>query len=335
MSALRGILVTAPNFDEPARAFLAAHGCRAVMPAQAEGGLSEGELIALLRGVHGWIIGPQADVTRALIAAAPSCLVFSRRGVGFERLDVGALADLERVGVIASGGNGDSVADHVIGLMLGAGRRMRELQNAMLQGDWSIRVGGDLFQKTVGIIGLGRTGRALARRLRGFEARILVCAPRPDLEFCAANGITIVDFPALLRGCDYISLHAPLTRHTRHMMGAPELAAMKPSAILINTARGGLVDDAALLAALRAGVIAGAGLDVFEGEGDAALMGIARELSALPSVVATPHVAGSTREGLARTNLIAAQNVVAALDGLEIPNDCIIADGRPRDAHDN
>lgn len=328
MSALRTILVTPPNFDARAKAFLEAHHCRVEQPARAEGALSVEELAALVARAQGWIVGPQAFVTRALLQAAPSCRVFSRRGVGYERVDVEAVKALGRVACIATGGNEASVADHVIGLMLGVGRRMREQQLAMLAGDWSILVGADLYQKTVGIVGLGRAGRALVRRLKGFDARVLAVAPRPDAVYCRDNDITLVDLPTLLRESDYVSLHAPLTQATRHMIGARELGAMKPTSILVNAGRGGLVDDAALLAALRAQKIAGAGLDVYEGESDAALKAVALELLALPNVVGTPHTAASTREGLARANLIAARNVVAVLDGADLPRDCVVADGR-------
>jgi D-3-phosphoglycerate dehydrogenase len=328
MTTLRTILVTTPNFDADAVALLAGHDCVVLTPAMSEGALSQADLIALLAQAQGWIIGPQANVTRALIAASPSCRVFSRRGVGYERVDTNAINELGRVATIATGGNEASVADHVIGLMLAVGRRMREQQIAMLSGDWSIRVSTDLYGKTVGIIGLGRTGRALVQRLSGFAARVLAVAPRPDIEFCRNNNVTLVDLNTLLRECDYVSVHAPLTAETKHMIGANELAMMKPSGILINAGRGGLVDDVALLNALRAGKIAGAGLDVYEGESDPALKSVAQELLALPNVVGTPHAAASTREGLARTNLIAARNVIAVLNDTPLPLDCVVADGR-------
>ena len=325
----RAILVTPPNFDAQAVAFLEAHDCRVVQPDLPEAALGEADLTALVAQAQGWIIGPQAQVTRALVEAAPSCLVFSRRGVGYERIDVEAVQALGRVATIATGGNEASVADHAIGLMLAVGRRMREQQAAMQDGDWSIRVSTDLYRKTVGVIGLGRAGRALVQRLKGFEARVLAMSPRPDAQFCRDHGVTLVDLATLLRDADYVSLHAPLTPQTRHMIGAAEFAAMKASAVLVNTARGGLVDDAALLAALRAKTIAGAGLDVYEGENDASRKTVAQELVALSNVVATPHSAASTREGLARTNLVAARNVVLALDGGPLPPDCVVADGRP------
>lgn len=325
---MRRVLVTPPNVDEQTLAFLGAHDCEIVQPQKAEAQLSDEELRALVAEVDGWIIGPAAHVTRALIEAAPRCKFFTRRGVGYERLDIDAIARNGRVAAIATGGNDASVADAAIGLMLAVGRRMREQQQAMLQGDWSIRVSTDLCQKTVGIIGMGRSGRAVVQRLKGFEARILSVTPRPDADFAKREGVTFTDLATLLRESDYVSIHAPLTPKTRHLIGKAELTLMKQSAILINTARGGLVDDAALLQALQQGVIAGAGLDVYEGESDAALKPIAQALIALPQVVATPHSAASTREGLKRTNAIAARIIVALFDNVSPPPDCIIADGR-------
>ena len=328
MNGLRKVVVTPPNFDEAALDYLRAHGCEPVLPAKPEAQLSQEDLRALLAGAEGWIIGPSAHVTHDLVAVLPECRVFARRGVGYERVDIISIKDAGRVAAIANGGNDASVADAAVGLMLAVGRRMREQQNAMLSGDWSIRVSTDLYRKTVGIIGMGRSGRALAQRLKGFEAILLAVTPRPNLAWGEAQGVAFTDLATLLRNSDYMSIHAPLSAQTRHLIGAAQLAAMKPGAILINTARGGLVDDRALLEALRSGHLGGAGLDVYEGESDPQLKPVAQALLALPNVVGTPHSAASTREGLARTNMIIARTVVAVLDGAEAPEGCVIADGR-------
>jgi len=328
MGGLRKVVVTPPNFDEAALDYLRAHGCEPVLPNKPEAQLSQEDLRALLAGAEGWIIGPSAHVTPDLVAALPACQVFARRGVGYERVDIISIKNAGRVAAIANGGNDASVADAAVGLMLAVGRRMREQQNAMLSGDWSIRVSTDLYRKTVGVIGMGRSGKALAQRLKGFEATVLGVTPRPDLAWAEAQGVAFTDLATLLRGSDYVSIHAPLSAQTRHLIGAAELAAMKPGAILINTARGGLVDDRALLEALRSGHLGGAGLDVYEGEADPQMKPVAQALLALPNVVGTPHSAASTREGLARTNMIIARTVVAVLDGVEAPEGCVIADGR-------
>ncbi len=328
MGGLRKVVVTPPNFDGAALDYLRAHGCEPVLPQKPEAQHSDEDLRALLAGAQGWIIGPAPHVTPDLVAALPECRVFARRGVGYERLDTVAIKAAGRVVAIATGGNDASVADAAVGLMLAVGRRMREQQNAMLAGDWSIRVSTDLYRKTVGIIGMGRSGRALAQRLKGFEATLLGVTPHPNLAWGEAQGVAFTDLATLLRDSDYVSIHAPLSAQTRHLIGAAELAAMKPGAILINTARGGLVDDRALLEALRSGHLGGAGLDVYEGEADPELKPVAQALLALPNVVGTPHSAASTKEGLARTNMIIARTVVAVLDGAEAPEGCVIADGR-------
>jgi D-3-phosphoglycerate dehydrogenase len=214
--------------------------------------------------------------------------------------------------------------------MLAAGHRFRETQLNMVGGDWSILMGSDLYQKTVGIVGLGRIGRSLVQRLRGFEVEILAADRNADMTFVHDHGVKLVAFDDLLARSDYLSLHAPLTPETRLMIDADALGRMKPNAILINAARGGLVDDRALLDALKSGRIAAAGLDVFLSESDPAYKDVTQELIALPNVIATPHAGASTREGLDRTNMVAARCVVDVLDGRDPPAQCVVADGRRR-----
>lgn len=327
----RRVVVTSPFFDDGAVAYLKEHGCEVEVvqwqKGQGDGGLATPQLVDLLQGASGWIVG-QAYVTRELLAALPALQVLARRGVGYERVDVSAVKDLGRVLTIGAGGNDASVADHTIGLILAVARRLRESQNRMLSGNWSILISSDLSEKTVGIIGLGRIGKSLVQRLKGFETRILVCHPRPDREYGEANGITYVDMETLLRQSDYVSVHAPLTPETRFLIDKAALALMKPTSVLINTARGGLVNDSDLLHALKSGRIAGAGLDVYVSESDPGFKPVSDELIALPNVVATPHSAGSSAEALARTNMVAARTVVSVFDGGDLPAACVIADGR-------
>lgn len=327
------VIVTQRFFDEAAIRLLEGAGCEVVqadLPAgQADGNLSHDQLVAMLDGAAGWIVG-HARVTRELLAALPQLQIVSRRGVGYERVDTAAAKELGKVVCIAAGGNDASVADHTIALMLAVGHRFRETQAKMIGGDWSILSGGDLYRKTVGIVGLGRIGRSLVQRLGGFETRILVATPTPDPDFAGRTGVEFTDLDTLLRESDYASLHAPLTPETRFLIDADALARMKPGAVLINAARGGLVDDAALLDALLAGRIAGAGLDTFVSEADPEYRAISQRLIELPNVIATPHAAASTREGLERTNMVAAQCVVSVLAGKDPPPQCVVADGRRR-----
>jgi D-3-phosphoglycerate dehydrogenase len=331
MLGARKVVVTQRFFDDRAHAYLRSHGCEvaiAPLPAgKADGDLSHDALVEILDGAAGWIVG-HARVTRELLTALPELRIVSRRGVGYERVDLAAARDLGRVVTIAAGGNDASVADHTLGLMLAVGRRLRESQQRMIDGDWSILMGSDLCEKTVGLVGLGRIGKSVVKRLSGFDCKVLVHTPRPDPDYARATGVQFVDLPQLLARSDYVSLHAPLTPETRFLIDERAIAGMKPTAILINTARGGLVEDVHLLDALRAGRLAGAGLDVYVSESDPAYKPVSQALLDLPNVIGTPHAAASSREGLDRTNMVAARSIVAVLDGDDPAPECVVADGR-------
>lgn len=322
------VLVTTRLFDADAARFLEEQGFSVVTaglpPDALDNAIPDDVLSRLLDGVGGWIVGMRA-VTREILSAHPGLRVIARRGVGYDRVDAVAARALGRVVTITAGANDASVADHTLALMLAVLRRLKENNAALAAGDWRVSAGTDLTGKTVGLIGFGRTAQGVARRLSGFECRVLVAAPRFG---GAVPGVTHVPLARLLDESDVVSVHAPLTAETRHMIDAAALAAMRKGAILVNTARGGLVDDGALQAALASGHIAGAGLDVFEAEENAALRPLAEALAALPQVVATAHAAGSSREALARGNLIAAQCVAAVLKGEAPPAGCVVADGR-------
>ena len=325
------VVVTQKFFDEDSVEFLVQHGCDvriAQLPqGKADGALSEAELIEILAGAQGWIVG-HANVTASLLRALPELKIISRRGVGYERVDTAAVAACGKVATIAVGGNDASVADHTVGMMLAAGRRFKECQQGLDKWDWSIPLGSDLYRKTVGVIGLGRIGKGVVQRLAGFEAKTLIYTPKPDWSYSLPTGGCYVDLDTLFAESDYVTLHAPLTSATRGLINKQVLQRMKRTAFLVNTARGELVNDADLLAALQDKQIAGAALDVFQSESDAALEEVTRQLIALPNVVVTPHVGASTTEGLNRTNLIASQCVVAVLEGRTPPRSCVVADGR-------
>jgi D-3-phosphoglycerate dehydrogenase len=329
----RTVLATPTFFDEAAIAFLKDHECKVVLsglsPGTPDTALSKERVFELLRDADAWIVAT-ASVTREILVSFPNLKVIAKRGVGYDQVDVAAAKELGRVVTFAPGGNGPSVGDHTIALMLALARRLCELREFMRAGDWSVQPVTELYRKTVGLVGLGRIGRGVAQRLKGFETTILAFDEKPDLEYANAHGIRFVDLPYLFRESDYISLHTPLTVSSRNLIDARALASMKETAILVNTARGGLIDEVALLQALRAGKIGGAGLDVLLGEQEPASRSVANELMALPNVIVTPHVAGASREGMARGNLLAAQGVVAVLDGGTPAAECLVVDGRPR-----
>jgi D-3-phosphoglycerate dehydrogenase len=325
------VVVTQRFFDAESVAYLRSQGCEVVVaelpPGKADGDIPPEMLLQCLKGAAGWIVG-HARVTRELLAELPELRVISRRGVGYDRVDVAAVGDLGRVATIAAGSNDATVADQTIGLMIALGRRFREGQQALSEGSWAIPLGTDLYRKTVGIVGFGRIGRSVARRLSGFETTILVHALRRDEELVRKSGGVYVDLPEILSRSDYLTLHAPLTADTRFLIRDERIAQMKPTAFVVNTARGGLIEDRDLLAALTSKRLAGAGLDVFMSESDPSYNDVTRQLIALPNVIAQPHAGASTREGLNRTNRVAAECVVGVLKGRAVPPGCIVADGR-------
>ncbi|HXM97370.1 MAG TPA: phosphoglycerate dehydrogenase [Candidatus Dormibacteraeota bacterium] len=327
----RTVLATATFFDEAAIAFLQAHNCEVVLSGMSPGtpdtSLSRERIFELLRNANAWIVAT-APVSREMLETFPNLRVIAKRGVGYDQIDVAAAKELGRVVTYAPGGNGPSVADHTIALMLAVAKRLCEFRELMRAGDWSVQPVTELYRKTVGLIGLGRIGRDVAQRLKGFETTILAFDEKPDRQFASANGIRLVDLPTLFREGDYISLHLPLMPSSRNLIDEAALAHMKSTAIIINTARGGLIDEKALLRALQGNRIGGAGLDVFLGEQEPASRSVSEELIALPNVVSTPHVAGASREGLMRGNLLAAQGIVAVLDGGTPAAECLVVDGR-------
>jgi D-3-phosphoglycerate dehydrogenase len=329
--AAHKVVVTQRFFDDATLNYLRDHHCDVTLaelpPGKADGDLPEAVLREWLHGASGWIVG-HARVTRDLLLALPDLKIVSRRGVGYERVDVAAIRELGRVATIAAGGNDATVADQTIGMMLALGRRFRDGQAGILRGSWAIPLGTDLYQKTVGVIGLGRIGRSVVKRLAAFECKVLVHTPRPEAQLAARAGVEYVDLATVLSQSDYVTLHAPLTSQTRFLIREETIRCMKPTAFIINTARGGLIEDRDLLHALENQRLAGAGLDVFVSESDPSYQSVTQELASMPNVIAQPHSGASTREGLDRTNMIAARCVVAVLNGMDPPAQCIVADGR-------
>ena len=256
-----------------------------------------------------------------LLAAAPRLRVVANMAVGHDNVDAGAAAE---AGVWATNTPGvlhETTADLAFALLLAAARRVAESDRDARAGGWrtwspTAWLGTDPFGATLGIVGLGEIGRAVARRARGFGMTVLAATrtPRPEAE--RELGVERAVLPELLARADFVSLHVPLGPDTERLMGAAEFAVMKDDAILVNTARGGVVDQEALVAALRAGAIGGAALDVTVPEPlppDHALFGF-------PNVIVTPHIGSASRATRARMAEMAALNVMAVLAGETPPN---------------
>jgi D-3-phosphoglycerate dehydrogenase / 2-oxoglutarate reductase len=248
--------------------------------------LSEAELIERLPGAIATIAGGEF-YTKRVFAAAPKLRVVARFGVGYDRVDVDAATRHNVAVAMAFGTNHESVADYAFALAIGLALELLPHHVRVARGGWGCSFHSGLWGRCMGIVGLGRIGKAIARRCRAFEMRLLAADPLPDRDFAAAHSIELGALDDLLREADFVSLHTPLAPQTRHLIGRRELALMKPSAFLINTARGGLIDEAALHGALTSGRLAGAGLDVFEAEPPEG-----STLLGLDDVLLAPHAAG-------------------------------------------
>ncbi len=272
--------------------------------------LGEAELIALLPGCFATIAGGERYDER-LFAAAPDLKVVARMGVGYDQVDVAAATRHGVVVAMGFGTNHEAVADLAFTMMAALSNRLFAYHREVMEGRWGGHFHPGLFRKTVGILGLGRIGRALARRCRGFEMRVLAYDAVPDPAYAAAEGIELVPLERLFREADFVSVHAPHTPETDKIVNRAHLALMKPSAFLINTARGGLVDEAELHEALAAGQIAGAGLDVFEVEP----LPASSPLRNLPNVVLTPHCAGGSVDAVVAMTERAVDQILAIRAG--------------------
>jgi D-3-phosphoglycerate dehydrogenase len=244
------------------------------------------------------------------LAAAPRLKVISKHGVGYENIDLEAARDRNIPVAIAGGAIADSVADMALALLLALARQIPQGDASVRAGDWKRFVGPELAGKTLGIVGLGQIGKGVCRRAKGFGLQVVAYDTYQDQAFAASWGVSYLPLDELLAQSDFISLHAPVTAETRHLMGAEQLARMKPTAYLINTARGELVDELALYEALKQGHLAGAASDVFiqEPPGEHPLLTLA-------NFIATPHSAGQTPEGLRRMGEITAENALRVLRG--------------------
>lgn len=251
-------------------------------------------------------------ISDGAMAASPRLKIIAKHGVGYDTIDLEAANRRGIMVTIATGANAISVAEHALALMLGVARGIAHLDARIRAGHWDKAhfLGTELYGKTLGIVGLGAIGRHLAALCRAFGMAIRVFDPAlPDSalgDFTRAGSIDEV-----LRSCDVVSLHCPLTAATRNIISAPQLALMKPRSILINTARGGLIDLPALEAALRDGLIGGAGLDTFPVEPPQ----LGEGACALPNLVVSPHIGASTIEAGERVGLTAMGQVLDCLAG--------------------
>lgn len=272
------------------------------------------EILSRAAGCCAYIAGLDY-LTEDVIEELPRELkVISRYGAGVDRVDLEAC---RRRGITVTntpGANANAVCELAFALMLCCARGVVGLHSQVVQGCWPRRQGMELAGKTLGIVGMGAIGRRLAVRARGFEMKVIAYDPWFDAAFGQAHEVRRAELDELLSASDVISLHVPLTDQTRCMINAASIASMRPGAIIINTARGGLIDEKAAAEALRAGRLGGLGLDAFESEPLTA-----SPLLGLDNVVLTPHTGAHTTEAVAAMGRLAVENAAAVVEGRPCP----------------
>ncbi len=274
--------------------------------------LTSAQLAALLPGVDGYIAGLDT-IDAAALAAADSLRVVARYGVGTDNVDLAAALTRGIVVTNTPGANAGAVAELTVALLLLLARPVLGAAAATREGGWPRTSGLSLGGKTIGLVGFGAIGRAVARLLSSFDCRLLAYDPWCDHEQAATLRVSVVELDALLAVSDFVSLHAPVTPETRGMVDGAFLDNMKPGACLVNTARGELVDEAALYEALTSGRLRGAALDAFAVEPP----GAANPLLSLPNVIATPHMGAHTDGATTTMGRMALADCLAVLQGEE------------------
>ena len=272
--------------------------------------LASADLARLLPGVDGFIAGLDG-IDRAALQAADQLKVIARYGVGLDNVDLAAAREKGIVITITPGANSVSVAELTVGLLLSLARSIPEAANAVRKGEWPRLNGLTLEGKVVGLFGLGAIGKQVARRLSGFDCRLLAYDPVPDAEFAARHAVKLLPLEEVLSQADFVSLHMPLLPETRGLVNAKFIQMMKPGAYLINTARGELVDETALATAIKEKRLRGAALDVFSQEPPSR----DNPLLSLPEIIVTPHCASHTDGATDAMGWMALHDCLAVLRG--------------------
>jgi D-3-phosphoglycerate dehydrogenase len=274
--------------------------------------LTEDELAGFVADCEALIVGVD-PVTEQVLKTGKKLKVVAKHGVGVDNIDLRAAKSLGITVTNVPGSNSEAVADFTFGLLLAVTRQINTADAALRQGTWKRLVGPELYQKTLGILGLGAIGKGVARRARGFSMRVLAYDICWDEAFVREHQVEQASLEQVFKKSDFVSLHLPLLPSTEKIINSKTLALMKPTAYLINAARGELVDENALYNALVAGRLAGAALDAFSQEPPPP----ANPLLTLPNVVVTPHIGAYSFEANRNMGLGAARNVLAVLSGGE------------------
>lgn len=271
--------------------------------------LTEDELIPLLADCDGYVAGLDF-ITKKVIDACPKLKVISRYGVGYDRVDVKAAKEAGVVVTNTPGVNAEAVGELAFALILSVARKIPYLNEDTRAGGWMRSTGFECFGKKICVLGLGSIGRVVARCAKGFGMEVLAYDPYIDEDYCREQGIAVKTFEEGIREADVISLHLPLMDSTRHIIDREAIAKMKDGVVIINTSRGGIIDEAAACEALKSGKLGGLGLDAFEEEPPKN-----SPLFAFDNVVVTPHTGAHTKEATANMANASVKNVMDVLSG--------------------
>ena len=275
--------------------------------------MSPAELVAVIGDYDALMVRSATKVTAEVFAAAKRLKICGRAGVGVDNIDVPAATKHGVIVVNSPEGNTVAAAEHAVGLMFALARRISAADHAMKNGEWGRErfVGVELYLKTLGILGLGKIGQRVAAVARALGMRIVGYDPFLSPDKAHELGVDLVDFDRLLAEADFLTIHVPRTNETKHLLGPVNLAKLKPGARIINAARGGILDERALVEAIRSGHLAGAALDVFENEplGESALRTLGDK------IVLTPHLGASTEEAQLKVAIDVAEQIAAVLAG--------------------
>lgn len=287
-------------------------------------GTDRAALLAAIAEAHAILIRSATNVDAEAIAAAPALKVIARAGVGLDNVDIKAATTAGVMVVNAPTSNIISAAELTVGHILSLARHLPAAHASLAAGTWkrSKYTGVELFEKTIGIIGLGRIGALITERVQAFGMNVVAYDPYVTAARAQQLGVTLLPLDELLATADFVTIHMPKTPETTGMISADQFALMKPTAFIVNVARGGLIDEDALYAALKSGRIAGAGLDVFVSEPPAG-----SPLLDLENVVLTPHLGASTDEAQEKAGVAVARSVRLALDGELVPDAVNVAGG--------
>lgn len=244
-----------------------------------------------------------------LLSKAKKLKVISRYGVGYDKIDLNETRKRNIKVTITPGSNADSVADMAVALMLSTARNIPYMSSALASGEQKRPIGVEMWEKTLGIVGAGRIGKGVARRCKGFNMKVLCFDSYIDEEFKKEVGAAYVSFDELIKNSDFISIHSPLTEETKNMFGKNEFKLMKNNAIIINTARGGIIDEDALYEALAENEIRGCGLDTTVEEPP-----FGSKLLSLPNCIVTPHAGASTIEASEKMSIMSVNNLIEVLN---------------------